>query len=372
MRALQCPRIALAGLLVVGAAHVAPTAAGERRAATVELIRIQGRVLDTLDGGRLSGAGVRIVGGPRTRSKPNGGYRLKFTDELGVYPVKVHRSTHWTRQGFFDIDRTTLRRVKIDLLPKSGDFDMAFFDFVFRRDGQSGTLRWTEQPVFEIITNTFVCQAGAPPDADIPCLTLAFKALPAPDFFLETMPRVIQAGVPLMSGGVLHDPVVRMRTIPAGAVLGIDDLQRPGVVFVAFGGTPRPTFAFTTTFWDASSALISSFIMFGNASFSEALGYHELAHSVGFFHPGGQGSVPGGSEVSLMNFASMPTEKDLLHAAVLYRRPPGSRHPDRDPDTVALQLALAEGRMLPRHLRLHSLRNECSGVTGPALAAARP
>jgi hypothetical protein len=373
MRAVRYRQIFLGVLLAAATAPVRHALAGVPWGVASEQIRIRGRVVDTVDGERLGDASLRIGGSARTRSRPNGAYQLKFTDELGVYAVKVRRASYWTRQSFFDVDRAALRRVEVDLLPKAKDFDMGFFDFVFRREGQAGTIRWIETPVFELIANTFVCQAGvAPGGVEVPCLTLVFKADPAPDFFLETMPRVIREGVPLLSGAALHDPVVRTRTIPTGQVLGVNDLQVPGVVTVVFGGTPRPTFASTTSFWDATSSMVSSLIMYGTASFNEALGYHELAHSVGFSHPGGQGAVPGGREISVMNFADAPTEPDRLHGAVLYRRPPGSRHPDRDPDTAALQRTLAEGVLLPRDLRLHSSRSECSGVEGADPEAAHP
>jgi len=60
---------------------------------------------------------------------------------------------------------------------------------------------------------------------------------------------------------------------------------------------------------------------------------HELAHTLGFHHPAGSENVP---LPSIMRDANNVTAQDVLHGRILYRRPPGSRTADRDPESFAV------------------------------------
>ena len=60
---------------------------------------------------------------------------------------------------------------------------------------------------------------------------------------------------------------------------------------------------------------------------------HELAHTLGFHHPAGSENVP---LPSIMRTAENVSAHDMLHGRILYRRPPGSRTADQDPETFVV------------------------------------
>jgi hypothetical protein len=62
---------------------------------------------------------------------------------------------------------------------------------------------------------------------------------------------------------------------------------------------------------------------------------HELAHSLGYNHPLGASAVPLPS-IMRHGHGEGPELDDQLHGAILYRRAPGSRSPDSDPQEFVI------------------------------------
>ncbi len=72
---------------------------------------------------------------------------------------------------------------------------------------------------------------------------------------------------------------------------------------------------------------------------------HELAHTLGFGHPIGSDNVPRPSV--MRTYQDRPTRADMLHGRILYRRPPGSRSPDVDPEDFTVNAARARDASAP-------------------------
>jgi hypothetical protein len=71
---------------------------------------------------------------------------------------------------------------------------------------------------------------------------------------------------------------------------------------------------------------------------------HELAHALGFTHPAGSENVP---LRSIMRNAEDVTSHDILHGRILYRRPPGIRTADKDPEGFWINALRAEAEAGP-------------------------
>ena len=102
----------------------------------------------------------------------------------------------------------------------------------------------------------------------------------------------------------------------------------PGKTTIVFIKKHDASFAWLWPY--ESGALYSVTIQILNKHRADAAVYsHELAHAMGFSHPAGYENVP---LLSIMRTAERVTRQDELHGSILYRRPPGSRTADRDPD----------------------------------------
>ena len=74
---------------------------------------------------------------------------------------------------------------------------------------------------------------------------------------------------------------------------------------------------------------------------------HEFAHALGFDH--GENGYAGVPLPSVMGrIVDYPTTADILHGRILYRRPAGSRSPDRDPEAT---MSLRTGALVMRVVR---------------------
>jgi len=60
---------------------------------------------------------------------------------------------------------------------------------------------------------------------------------------------------------------------------------------------------------------------------------------------------------SIMREARAVTAQDVLHARVLYRRPPGSRSADSDPDDFVVNALLAQEGGAPDPSRIRVVRH---------------
>lgn len=199
-------------------------------------------------------------------------------------------------------------------------------DHVFRGLGAGHTERWLDEPEFEIWSGVYECAQG---ELVQDCDDLVATGELAPNRFTETMRDVILSDAPRYTGGrfsgrhmAIIDPHPAGIRLTWREILGKDTVR---AIFVK--RESRRSFARPWP-WE-SGAMYAASLHIDVSSLDAPMVYsHELAHTLGFFHPAGHTSVP---LPSIMRDARAITAHDELHGRILYHRPPGSRTADRDP-----------------------------------------
>ena len=282
---------------------------------------ISGRVVHALDGRGLEGARVSIPEGASATTGSDGTFTLAAPVGAPV-PLVVSGEGFHPRETRFQ--PASVRAVEIDLLPDGAGFDLDFFDHIFRNLGRDGTERWTVIPDFEIWTRIYECREGEIHDCD----ELIATEDEAPGQFLKIARDTIVADAPKYTGGKIQSFQITTRTHLPGEHLTLRDYFIPGKTTIVFIKKHDASFAWLWPY--ESGALYSVTIQILNKHRADAAVYsHELAHAMGFSHPAGYENVP---LPSIMRTAERVTRQDELHGSILYRRPPGSRTADRDPD----------------------------------------
>ena len=272
----------------------------------------------------------RVPGLGLNTSGTGGSFSLGF-DQTGRLPMIVDGPGYWRRETQIRVEPSA--EVELDLLPSGRDFDLVFFDHVFRDKGLAGTRRWTGEPTFEIWAQQYTC---ATQNQDGFCVELDATDGRAASPFEGEAHTVITTDSQTYTGGFVAGSRITTVTHPAGTHVGLAQMLVTGKVTVALVETPS---RWSWAWWRYSNTrrMLAGHIQINkdHRSYRDAYS-HELAHVLGFDHPDGHASVPGRS---IMRNAG-PTLLDILHGRVLYRRPPGSRTPDKDPDDFSLNLEL--------------------------------
>jgi hypothetical protein len=200
--------------------------------------------------------------------------------------------------------------------------------------GQSGTTRWATIPSFEILTQVFDCVEHDTTEA---CDVFEATDEPVPGLFIARVREVVAADVPRYTGGAILPTEVQLVSVaPSTRITRSEAWVRDKVRFIV---ARLPTGSSWATRWvySGTSSYYSAFIVINKATHKDERGVysHEVAHALGFSHPLGGDSVP---VPSIMRYGhgSDPYPVDLLHGAIMYRRPPDSRTPDLDPDAYVL------------------------------------
>ncbi len=294
-----------------------------------------GRPLRSRDGrrGRHRGAWRARYGyGPEaeTTSAADGNYSLPLPPADAV--LTLSRAGYWTRQTNVQADSD--KAAGTDLLPEGKGFDLPFFDYVFRRQF-GGTVRWVEQPVIEAWAEEFACEVqnhGMPL-----CTRIRATDLPAPASFMDNVREVIARDLAEYTGGVIQAPL-EVRTHVPGSIVTTGDLQsgvisfayvKSGLLWPEGSGVTYGTRLVAGT--NDGRIMVKGHVQVHDADRRDrSVVSHELAHALGYFHPGGYDAVPLPSCMK-SRIWDRPTEADKLHGRILYRRPPGNRTPDSDP-----------------------------------------
>jgi hypothetical protein len=222
--------------------------------------------------------------------------------------------------------------IPFDLLPDGDDFDLGFFDHVFRDVGEAGTHRWTNEPEFEIWQGVYDCAALV----DAGCEELIATGEMAPPQFVSSVRRVIEADARQYTDAHVLGSVVSVRTHPPGTVLTRNEFLQRGKVTFALVERPDD---FSWAFWrwaNNDGSMIAGHVQLNRKHMdSRGVYSHELAHTLGFSHPRGLDQVP---LISIMRrgHGADPTRFDILHGRILYLRPPDSHTPDVDPARFVL------------------------------------
>jgi hypothetical protein len=291
---------------------------------------VSGIVKNALDGQPVGGIIVEIPGVASVTTGGDGAFTLDGAGGAPL-PLVLRGDGYHTRETHM---LSSTVRAEIDVLPMNDKFDLDFFDHVFRDLGEGHTLRWTQEPRFEIWTGVYEHVEG-----EFYGDLLVSDEL-APERFPQLARDVIAADTTKYTGGVLlGNDVVVLPPHPMGTRLGYTEYFKPFTITVLLlrGGDASlgPSWPYESgRIYAASIWMQKRYHKDEHQVFS-----HELAHTLGFFHPAGSENVP---LPSIMRAAENVTSHDMLHGSILYRRPPGSRTADKDPETFVVN-ALRDG-----------------------------
>jgi hypothetical protein len=300
--------------------------------------RISGRVVDTLTGEPLANVSIGIPDSQTVTTKPDGTFTLDV-EGTGRISFLTEGRGHWRRETHVQVDPAP--DIELDILPVDDEFDLVFFDHVFRDQGRSCTHPWREEPRFEIWSTAYTCTKKSAGGA---CSELEATGVPAPQSFRELIRNVIVSDTPLYTGGKIRGSRMGEYEHPAGTRVKSSEFLQPGRVSVAFVDRGDDS---SWAFWQyyLGGEMYAGHIQINARHRTDRGTYsHELAHTLGFDHPAGLEVVPSRS-IMRGGHGPEPTPVDILHGRVLYQRPAGSRSPDKDPEDFTLNaLALLDGR----------------------------
>ncbi len=299
-------------------------------------VSLSGQVVDSVTGQPIAGARLQ-AGNAVVETDASGLFTLP-PSLAGVLPIQVDASGHLPRETFVQLGVPS--RIAIDLIPEREKFDLGFFDHVYRELGEDGTHRWASEPAFQILDHVLDCV-----ELDYRGYCDVFQATEgaAAEQFATLVQRVIVEDVSRYTGGhITGVNVTRVGIAPGTRIVREDAWVRDTVRFVLVE-LPNDFSWASMWYYHGSGSLYSGLVMINSRHKGLRGVYsHELAHAVGYFHPRGEVEVP---LLSIMRYGhgDGPEPNDILHGAILYRRPSGSRTPDRDPQDFVLNALRGEG-----------------------------
>jgi hypothetical protein len=301
----------------------ADTLAGQSRGQS-QTVSITGRLTNAVTGEPVGGSFVRIPSVATTETGADGIFNLNL-EQSGQLPLIIEGDGHYPRETH--LLTTSSNQILTSAIPTEGRFDLDFFDHVFRDLGESGTIRWTYEPEFEIWMQVYDCEEMG---SNGFCTEFLATAQPLPPPVLETVKGVITNDMSKFTGGVLNGSNITMVHHEPGTILTQDDMIQGGKITFALTILPHGTSWAWPWRYD-SGHMYGGHIQI-NKHHKKLRGVisHELAHNLGYFHPRGGHYVPLKSIMRYGDFTD-PTLNDILHGKILYSRPPGSRTPDKDP-----------------------------------------
>lgn len=267
---------------------------------------ITGTAIATNGGDPLAGASVAVAA-TTTTTGSDGSFSLAGTT---APPFRLTI----TGSGLVARSVTVTARASVDAIVERNGFDLAYYRKLLR----DGTVkpynleplhRWTRDPRIYLRT---VDNTGAPVDNGM----------------LDMAEAVIRDGVPRWTSGQLH---------VASLERGHDSRENvEGFVTVKWSAVPASGVCGQTPVGDERGGVLELFIRGANCrcaggpyAVGAAVVRHEVGHLIGLWHTDELDDLM--SSASITQCEKMPTARELLHAAILYRRPVGNVDPDSDP-----------------------------------------
>ncbi len=290
-----------------------------------------GLVRDSVTGLPVGGAHVALSDLAEAEADGDGVFSIPLT-QAGVVSVRAEAEGYFPRQTRALTGSST--PIEIELIPQNGDFDLDFYDHVFRNVGESGTTLWVTEPTFEILTQVFDCVDHQTTDA---CDLFEATDETVPGQFVSMAREVVGADTSRYTGGAVLGTDVRVVDVAPGTQIRRSEAWIRDKVRFVIARLPSGSSWTTRWIYRNTSNYYSGFIVINKSTHKTERGVysHELAHSLGYSHPLGGDRVP---IPSIMRYGhgNDPYPSDVLHGSILYRRPPGSRSPDEDPEDFVL------------------------------------
>lgn len=292
--------LAFAPLLMRCGGAEGPTSPGSPGGGTT----VSGRVVGTLGGAPVAGARVS-AGGTSATTDGAGAFQIAVPG-TGDVRVEVGASGHVTRTTFF---RPGGAPPVLDLIEPSSLWLLDFYRELCRDGAGGGSLKALNPIPREL--KFYIDQRPEPP-----------LNRPIPDSAVDTVREAIRTVLPLLTRGRFVGSEVEVGTSPPPD-------RTPGTVVIRWNpievsqlGGAASGLAYTVGGdWNV--------VVLRNIESTESV-FHELGHVLGLYHP------LSGLRPSLMLGSGVPerphfTQWDILHANVLYARPPGNSDIDNDP-----------------------------------------
>lgn len=286
--------------------------------ATVETgsgtLSLLGQIVGTLHGQPVAGARVE-VGGAVASTDSSGQFQLSGSGG-GSLPIaiSVRASDHVTRRSFVLPGGPSLL---VDIIEPDPLWNLQFYRELCRDGAGGGSLKalnpWTVEPRFYVDRRP---ESG--------------QNRPIPDAAVDSVVEAIRTVLPLLTGGRLRGNQIEGGTEPPAD-------HTPGTVVIRWDPVEVSRAAGAAAGITRGVGGNASVVVLRTIEDTEVI-FHELGHVMGLYHP------LGGLRPSLMFGAGRPerphfTDWDVLHANVLYARPPGNTDVDNDPVGFLLNAA---------------------------------
>jgi hypothetical protein len=292
-----------------GESAIAPTPVASE-AGTVRAI--SGTVTDVIGGSPLPGVRVAFDRVGSVTTDGSGAFVLDSAAPSGDYGVTLSGSGVVTRRTL-----VPFRQQPIALTSIPSSFDMAAFEEFARSSFGGAIVRWTEPPAL-IVESALVGTPGPQNNATAGRLA---------DGDVHELVDQLSRALPLLTGSTfVAFSSVAHRTTPAGHAIR---MYMPGAVTVVYYtddngacGQAGPSVSRSTF------QIVAGAIWLKRGCASATTMAHELGHALGYGHVTQTLSVMRSSgRVDVTAF-------DRTAAAIVFRRPPGNRAPDTDPETT--------------------------------------
>jgi hypothetical protein len=312
-------------------------------------VALSGQVRDSVTGLPVAGAHVDVGELSGVDADGNGLFSIPAS-QTGVVSFMARADGYFAHETHARTGSPS--PIAIELIPQGRKFDLDFFDHVFRHLGENGTHIWNAEPTFEILTEVFDCVDHEVSDA---CDVFEATDEAAPGQFVSLASEVVAADAPRYTGGSVLGSDVVETPVAAGTQITRSEAWVRNRVRILIARLPDD-YSWTTWWYYRDTPNLYSALVVINKEHKALRGVysHELAHTLGYDHPLGGDAVP---IPSIMRYGHGPDPEpnDILHGAILYRRPAGSRTPDRDPDdflaNASRALPVGSGELIEKTAR---------------------
>ena len=313
---------------------------------------ISGRITDIVTGAAAANLTVEIEGVGATTTNADGQYGFD-TNATGILPMTLSGARYIRRDTYIDAGGPLT--VNATVIADGGDygasgFSLAFHDEVFRRNGERGTKRWTNQPTYQIWMRELSCTETEATDDDrwrCKKATVLDESVSG-SWFYNTAVSALAGDVSTLTDGKFSGPYstytpqvgteidLRSSASLTRGVINVVQVHYPDAHTDSdYVGVSYVRMWYYTDHNDYSRG----WLIIDDLEDRESTMTHEIAHTLGFGHPNGYNfsQYPGGSIMG----GNAITARDILQGGIVYDRPVWSHTPDIDPTWFKVNAAMS-------------------------------